>query len=198
MKSFLETLSEYPILSSEEMQSISTKVHIKKVAKGEILQTKGDLSNRIFFVKKGLLRSYSIDENEKEHIFMFASEDWIMSDLSSHAFNAPPELYIDAVEDSEIEICPQDFFVNVVLQHPEFGFSGTDKLTKRVAVLQKRVIMLMSASARERYENFLETYPKIAQRVPQRMIASYLGITPEALSKIRGEMSRRKTTGLII
>ena len=64
---------------------------------------------------------------------------------------------------------------------------GIEKLLKRVAVLQKRIIMLMSATAWERYQDFIETYPNIVQRVPQKMIASYLGITPEALSKIRGE-----------
>ena len=67
-----------------------------------------------------------------------------------------------------------------------------DKLIKRVTVLQKRVIMLMSSKAIERYDAFLETYPDIVQRVPQRMIASYLGITPEALSKLKGDRISRQ------
>lgn len=111
---------------------------------------------------------------------MFAPEDWIIAD------NLPPEnpsdLYIDALEDSEI------IQINKDLEAP----FASKKLIKRMSVLQKRIIMLMSASAFERYEHFVETYPNIIQRVPQKMIASYLGITPEALSKIKGEQAKRK------
>lgn len=104
---------------------------------------------------------------------MFAPEDWIIGD------NLPPEepcdLYIDALEDTVVHVFEKD--LNREHNH--------EKLIRRLAVLQKRVIMLMSATAIERYEHFIETYPKITRRVPQRMIASYLGITPEALSKIK-------------
>ena len=143
------------------------------VKKGQILQRKGDLNSKIYRVESGLLRSYSIDEKGKEHIFMFAPEGWIIAD------NVPPvqpcELFIDAIESS------------VVLQSDKSPDSKHDvqKLINRIAVLQERVIMLMSASAIERYEHFVHTYPGIVQRVPQRMIASYLGITPEALSTVK-------------
>ena len=99
------------------------------------------------------------------------------------------ELFIDALEDSELEATPSsDFNLDQLVTTNE----DTVRLIKRAAVLQRRVIMLMSASARERYEHFIKTYKTIVNRVPQRMIATYLGITPEALSKIRGEMAREK------
>ena len=114
----------------------------------------------------------------------------MITDIGSAPFNQPAELCIDALEDSEIEVVQMRLFEKFLDIRPEaFGF-GIEKLLKRVAVLQKRVIMLMSASAKERYEDFIKTYPNIVQRVPQKMIASYLGITPEALSTIRGEMAR--------
>jgi len=148
------------------------------IPKGQILQSTGELSTKMYFVKSGLLRSYSIDEKGREHIFMFAPRDWVMAD------NVPPdqpgELFIDALEDSEA----------VVLLKEEEDMANPAKLLKRVRTLQKRVIMLMSASAIERYEHFVATYPDIVQRVPQRMIASYLGITPEALSKVKGDRKR--------
>lgn len=148
-----------------------------EITKGQIIQRKGDLNSKVYQVKSGLLRSYTIDSKGKEHIFMFAPEGWIIAD------NAPPEqpcdLFIDALEDSKIIQKGKDFDS----EHE------TQKLIKRVAVLQKRVIMLMSAPAIERYVHFIHTYPDIVQRVPQRMIASYLGITPQALSTLRSEIA---------
>ncbi|MEM7510536.1 MAG: Crp/Fnr family transcriptional regulator [Bacteroidota bacterium] len=151
--------------------------HIKK---GEILQAKGELHTRAYFVKKGLVRSYTIDKKGREHIFMFAPEGWIVGD--STLPEDPCELYIDALEDSVIIPLDKD----VKTAH------DPTKLFNRLRVLQKRVIMLMSASALERYEHFVETYPDIVQRVPQRMIASYLGITPEALSNIKNQYLKRE------
>jgi hypothetical protein len=101
---------------------------------------------------------------------MFAPEGWIIGD--SVASDEPADLFIDVLEDTRLV----EISKNNDMKH------STDKLLKRMAVLQKRIIMLMSSSAIKRYEHFIETYPDITQRVPQRMIASYLGITPEALS----------------
>lgn len=143
-----------------------------EVKKGTILQRKGDLNSKIYVVQSGLLRSYTIDKKGKEHIFMFAPENWIIGDNVSP--EKPCELYIDALEDS------------VVVQKEKNGIiSDSKKLINRLETLQKRIILLMSASAIERYEDFMQTYPQIMQRVPQKMIASFLGITPEALSTVK-------------
>lgn len=108
---------------------------------------------------------------------MFAPEGWIMSD--NQPADKPAELFIDVLEDTEA----------VVHQKAEANPSEVDvyKLFKRISVLQKRIIMLMSSSALDRYKHFVETYPEIVIRVPQKMIASYLGITPEALSRAKHE-----------
>ena len=112
---------------------------------------------------------------------MFAPENWIITDNCEG--DIPCDLYIDAIEDSTITVTEKDF---TKLS------SDRKSLIKRINVLQKRVIMLMSSPAVERYQHFVETYPDIIQRVPQRMIASYLGITPEALSRLRKEISKNK------
>lgn len=169
---------------------INKGITLKKVKKGETLQLKGDRIINDYYVRKGLLRSYTIDEKGKEHIFMFASEDWLMSDIESQVFNKTAELYIDALEDSEIEMIDRKAFRNIDTAK-YFDGNELNKLLKRVAVLQRRVLLLMSATAMERYEHFLETYPNIVQRVPQKMIASYLGITPEGLIKIRGQRVKK-------
>jgi CRP-like cAMP-binding protein len=144
-----------------------------KVKKGEILQRKGDLNSKVYQVQSGLLRSYSIDAKGKEHIYMFAPENWIIADSVSP--ENPCDLFIDALEDS------------VVIKETKdaIAIHDTQKLVNRLEVLQKRIIRLLSASAIERYEHFLATYPDMVQRVPQKMIASYLGVTPEALSTVK-------------
>ena len=150
------------------MNSITAK-------KGQILQYKGDLNTKVYLVESGLLRSYTIDEKGREHIFMFAPKGWIVADNLSA--DEPADLFIDVLEEAVLVVKEKQIESEPHLQ----------KMVNRLGVLQKRVIMLMSASAIERYEHFVNTYPDIVQRVPQRMIASYLGITPEALSKVKSE-----------
>ncbi len=193
MLSFKELFLSNIALSAEQLEKFNQIVYTKTVPKGHILLRKGENSSKGYFVKKGCLRSYSIDEKGKEHIFMFAPEGWLASDIANQFRSIPSDLFIDALEDSEVEVLDiraaeaAGFDVRQL-----FGVgNGTEKLVNRIAVLQKRIIMLMSASAWERYEHFLETYPNIVQRVPQRMIASYLGITPEALSKLRGDKVKK-------
>ena len=150
-----------------------------EVKKGTLLQRKGEINSKVYHVQSGLLRSYAIDDKGKEHIFMFAPEGWTMGDAQSK--EEPCDLYIDAIEDSVVIVQEKDI---------EREQKNAGAFIKRMLVLQQRVIMLMSASAIERYDRFEETYPDIVQRVPQKMIASYLGITPEALSKVKSNRRR--------
>tara|TARA_B100000795_G_scaffold103119_1_gene76016 strand:+ start:12 stop:569 length:558 start_codon:yes stop_codon:yes gene_type:complete len=179
-----------------EILNLVTEEKIKRFNKGEIIQREGENSSTAFFVKKGLLRSYTIDDKGKEHIFMFAPESWVIADIESHQFNQPAKLFIDCIEESDVIILDRSLLISQELNIDQLK-NNVNLLSRRVAVLQKRVIMLMSASAKERYELFLETYPKIPNRVPQRMIASYLGITPQALSTIRGEITRKNKNSVI-
>lgn len=155
----------------------SNAVKEVKIKKGQIIQRKGDLNSKVYQVESGLLRSYSIDQKGKEYIYMFAPENWIVADTVSP--ESPCELFIDALEDSIVIQIEKDLTT----------ITDNQKLIKRIEVLQKRIIMLMSSSAIERYEHFIQTYPDIVQRVPQKMIASYLGITPQALSTLRAEIA---------
>jgi len=130
----------------------------------------------VYHVHSGLLRSYAIDQNGKENIFMFAPEGWVIADTNSP--DTPSVLFIDALEDSVVTALPKDL---------EREKDNIGALTNRLSALQARVIMLISTNAIERYEHFVKTYPNIVQRVPQRMIASYLGVTPETLSAAKSK-----------
>ena len=169
----------------QDILSIDKNAKTLHFKKGEILQHTGENKTIAYFIKKGLLRSYTIDEKGKEHIYMFASEGWLMSDIESQEFEQPTQLFIDCLEDTEVIAFDRRCFKIANLSQDQLK-ENNNLLARRVAVLQRRVIMLMSASAEERYHRFLETYPELPNRVPQRMIASYLGITPQALSTIRG------------
>lgn len=162
---------------------------IKQFQKGAMLQHAGDALAKTFYVKKGLLRSYIIDSKGKEHIFMFAPEGWIIADAEALEFNEPVQLFIDCLEDSEVIIFNKDYLFKADLPKEKI-VRNVQLLYRRLAKLQRRVLMLMGSPAIDRYTYFLDTYPELPHRIPQRMIATYLGITPQALSTIRGKIAQ--------
>ena len=129
------------------------------------------------------MRSFFVDEGGKEHTFMFAPEGWVIADLEASGFGNATRLAIEALEDSEVELRPM---LDRVLEAQD-AESQFKLMHRRAGALQRRVLMMMSTSALERYEFFLETYPQLSGRISQKLIASYLGITPQALSKLRAE-----------
>ena len=191
LNSFIDTLNRDTFHSKQEIENLKQKISIKTISKGTILAREGEANTNIFFVRKGLLRSYSVDRNGKMHIFKFASEGWHIS--GGAEIGAPNKLFIDAIEDTEVEEMPFEVFIE---EFVPFEVNSVNKrmvkVIRHITALKDRIIMLMSSSVLERYEYFLKTYPDIVQRVPQKMIASFLGITPEALSKVKGERARKK------
>jgi CRP-like cAMP-binding protein len=157
--------------------------------KGHIIQHAGDTNASTYYVKKGLLRSYIIDSKGKEHIFMFASENWIIADLEALEFNEPVKLFIDCLEDTDVIVFDKKCLFKADFSKKKIE-ENTQLLYRRIGKLQRRVLMLISSPAIDRYNYFLDTYPELPNRVPQRMIATYLGITPQALSTIRGKIAR--------
>jgi len=167
-----------------------------QVTKGEYLLRAGERSRYSFHVQKGLLRAFTVDEKGKEHVYMFAPEGWIVGDVAAHVFDRVAELNVIANEDSEvIKVMTPSMAENEPNDDAMSALPPEEiiKLARRVGRLQDRINMLLSASAAERYEHFLEMYPEISHRVPLKQIASYLGMTPEALSKVRRERVQSKS-----
>ena len=191
---FLKFLNPDFIPNPEIEKEFEGAIQVKKIKRKELLQRKGDTHSKAYFVKKGLLKSYVLDEKGKEHIFMFAPENWIVTDINSVTNYGETELFIQAIEDSEVEIIQGEAFLKLTHELHSNRKAEERKLLKRNAVLQKRIISLMSKSAIERYEDFIATYPGIVQRVPQKLIASYLGITPQALSKTISQSYKKMIT----
>lgn len=173
-------------------ESISLNQKEISLKKGTIIQLQGDKLLKFYKVKKGLLRSYILDEKGKEHTYMFAPEDWVIGDVYAFSKNIPTELFIDVIEDSDVIVFnAYKMDENTTLKLEEYK-NEFGRLVNRVGVLQERVLRLLSATALTRYKHFVKTYPQILNRVPQKMIATYLGITPEALSKVRSEWVKAK------
>lgn len=172
-------------LSENDFQQVLPHISTKTVAKGEYLLQQGDICSHFFFVEQGLLRMYALNEEGKENILQFATENWIVSDRGSVYFQEPSSYYIDAVEDTQVILLNDSFITQVANINPDFRKKNEQLLHNHIRQLYKRIGQLLGASAKSRYLDFVSMYPDIMLRVPQWMIASYLGITPESLSRVR-------------
>ena len=184
-------LSEILEIPKDAITTCSGFYVSKKVAKNEFLLREGEICLDTFFVEKGLLRMFSLDKNGKEHVIQFAPENWLISDRSSLNFNEKSKFYIEAIEDTEVFILGNDFFTKMIENYPHIAERNDLLLQKHIRNLQNRVNSLLADTAEERYMNFIKMYPDILLRVPQWMVASYLGITPESLSRVRKELARK-------
>lgn len=169
----------------------SGKIKQIEVKKGDFLMKQGDTCIHSFFVEKGLLRYYSIDDKGKEHILHFAPEGWFLSDRDSIYFNIPTHYYTEALEDSTVIMLEKDFFISFAEDVQFFAQLNERLLHNHIRHLQKRITQLLSATAEERYLDFVKIYPDIMLRVPQWMVASYLGIAPESLSRVRKDLANK-------
>ena len=191
INTYLAKVLEVP---KEKLSLCNVQYEIKKVPKGVFLLQYGEVCRNTFFVEKGLLRMFSIDKNGKEHIIQFAPENWLIGDRSSLYFNEKSNYFIEAIEESEISFLPRDFFNKLLEEFPNSIEKNDLVLQKHVKSLQDRINSLLGETAEERYLKFTKRYPDLLIRVPQWMIASYLGITPESLSRVRKELARKNFT----
>lgn len=178
-------------VDENEILSIIENCDIKSFKKGQFLLRKNEQCKHTFFVENGLLRQYSIDEKGKEHILSFAPENWFVTDRESSYFNQPSAYYIQALEDSSVVMLNEDFIHLLSERFPTFIDFNNRLLHNHIRHLQNRINLLLSAAAEDRYLQFIKMYPDILLRVPQTMVASYLGITPESLSRVRRELAQK-------
>ena len=170
---------------------IFDNLQIKQVPKGTILLHKGDTCKSVYKVIKGCLRSYVIDKSGKEHILQFAAEDWLITDMDSFVNNKPSGIFIDVIEDSELAFLTNSNYKNInQLSHDDL-LEQNKKLVNNLIANNKRLTNLLSATAEERYRDFIDTYPTLVQRLPLKLIASYLGMTPEYLSDVRRKLTQK-------
>ena len=187
----LKNISRYIQLTKEETEYFTSLLKEKKLRRKQYLLQEGDICRHENFVVQGCLRTYHIDSKGQEHIVQFAVEDWWIGDMYSSLTGEPAEYNIDAIEDTEALLLTNESHEKLLHEAPVFERFFRLLMQNRFIAMQRRLRGNIVDTAEEKYKNFIRLYPNIAQRVPQHNIASYLGITPESLSRIRKQMAER-------
>jgi CRP-like cAMP-binding protein len=188
---FFSNFNNKVSLTTEEEALIKTYLTPKKLRKRQYLLQEGDVCKAFAFIEKGVLRAYSIDDNGNEHIIQFGIEGWFISDLYSFLTGEPATYNIDAIEDAELVLINKAAHEELLRKLPKYETLTRLNITGAYLAMQKRLTSIISFPLEERYANFTALYPEIVQRVPQHMIASYMGLTPETLSRIRRRISSK-------
>lgn len=187
---FAAYLKEKAQLTDEEMEQVRAVTIHKRLRKRQYLLQEGDVCHYNCFVAKGCLRNYRVSEDGIEHILRFAVENWWISDQESYNNGTRSKNNIDALEDSEMLLIEKDDFNKLIDTIPRFREFRDQLKARSFDASQNRIMSNISDTAEERYVNFMKTYPDIFTRVPLHMIASYLGVSRETLSRIRNQYTK--------
>lgn len=185
-------LAESISLTSEEFEFCKTLFVPKKLRKRQYLLQEGDVCKYTTFVSKGFLRSYSVDDKGNEHILQFAFEGWWLADLYSFLTGEPSKLNMEAMEPCELLLITKPSWELLLEKIPAFEKYFRILIQNNLIATQRRLMGNLSETAEQKYLNFITNYPGCLRRVPLHMIASYLGIQPETLSRIRSNLASRK------
>lgn len=190
----LDHIARHVQLSEEEQALLISFVQFKKIKKKQFLFQEGEICTAAVFVTSGLLRLYGIDKNGFEHILQFAPPGWWIGDINSFLTQKPGTLNVDAIEDTEIIVIQKTDLDRLYTAVPKFERFFRILAEKSLATCQHRIINNLSLSAAERYNSFCELYPSLIQSLSQKYVASFIGVTPEFLSKmLSGSMPKKSS-----
>ncbi|MBC7847329.1 MAG: Crp/Fnr family transcriptional regulator [Flavobacterium sp.] len=191
MPLILDNLSKHIKLTPQEQELFLSKTEIRQYKAKTILLNAGEVCKTSYFVNSGLLRSFNINDNIVEHVLSFACSGWWISDMYSLLSQKPGNLFIQVLEDAEIVLLSKE--------NQEMLFQEIPKLERFFRILtenslvahQERLMDNLSLTTEERFEKFCNKHRDLIQKVPQKQIASYLGVTPEFFSKMKSKMLRK-------
>ena len=186
-----DTIQKTVDIKEDEFIAFTKYFTPKKVGKRQYFLREGEICFHQAFVNKGILRSYTIDSNGNEVILQFASKRWWVADLSSYINHEPSFLNIEALEDSELLLLTRPAWEEAMREIPILERFYRLIIQNHLISTQKRLVHSLSETAEEKYLRFLQGFPDSVQRVPQHMIASYLGIARETLSRVRGQLASK-------
>ena len=192
MKLLKQNISKHISLSESDMEAFCHLFKPKTILKKNFLLREGEVCQFEEFITKGLFRVFHIDNNGFEQILYFAMENWWITDIDSFTNEKPSQLFIEAIEDSEVLLISKT--------DKELAYTNLPKIEKLLRImtqkthvaLQRRMIDNLSKTADQRYQDFIKKYPQLFQRLTNLQIAAYLGISHEFLSKIRKKISLKK------
>lgn len=183
--------TNYIPLKNAEKDELKNRVVEKKIKRRQFVLQEGDICKHYTFVVSGCFKMYGVDDSGAEHNIQFAAENEWIADISSFYSGAASPLFIEAIEASVILQIDKTNLIYLYHNHPKFDRIFRIIIEEKFIELQNRVLQNISSTANERYETFLKQYPSLAYRLPNTQIASYIGITPEFLSKIRRINSKK-------
>ena len=191
MALILQNIDKIVSLSDREKETILSKIEIKHYKAKTVLLNAGEICKHSYFVNSGILRSFNINDNIVEHVLQFACEGWWIGDMYSLITQKPGNLYVEVNEDAEVVLLSKE--------NQEELFQEISKLERFFRILtenslvanQERIMDNLSLSAEERFEKFCSKYPTLIQKVPQKQVASYIGVTPEFFSKMKAKMLKK-------
>ena len=188
---FFQKFNETVPLTQEEQGFIKNYLTPKKLRRKQYLLQEDDVCKFIAFVERGALRAYTVSDKGAEHIIQFALEGWLISDLFSFLTGEPATYNIDALDDTELVLISKSNYEELLKKLPKFETYARLQLTGAYIAMQRRLTSIISLPLEERYAYFTKLYPDIIQRVPQHIIASYMGLTPETLSRVRKRLTQK-------
>nr|WP_315203284.1 Crp/Fnr family transcriptional regulator [uncultured Flavobacterium sp.] len=178
-------------LNNDEKQLVTELFKPRLYRKRQYVLQEGDICNQFNFIVRGCLRMYKVDDKGNTHILQFASENWWLGNIGSFHERKPSELNIDAIEDTMVLQISHDNLTLLYTNAPKFDRIFRVLIENSFVSLQKRLLQNISSTAEERYHSFLDSYSHLSNRLPQTQIASFLGITPEFLSRLRNRQSKK-------
>jgi CRP-like cAMP-binding protein len=185
----LKNIGRHIQLDKKEADFFISILQVRTLKRKEFLLKPGEISRTENFINKGCLRTYTVDDNGFEHILMFAIEDWWTGDLNSFLNQSPATYYVEALEDTEVIQYTKEDLDRLFEKVPKFERFYRIALQKSLIGLHQRISQNLSLTAEQRYINFQKKYPHLLERLSQKQIAAYLGITPIFLSMLRRKLS---------
>jgi len=180
-----EHIERKVVLTSQEKHKVESFLRFKKLRKRQFLLQEEAVCRDFAFVSKGLLKSYALDEKGNENINLFGWEGWWISDFHSFLFRTPSILAIEAIEDCELLLLSRADYETLLDEVPSMERYFRLVYEKSLATKDRRLLQAQTFSAEEKYQDLILMYPELLERIPQTLLASFLGLTPETFSRVK-------------
>ena len=191
MQSILQNIAKHVSLTNEEEILFLSKIETKQYKAKTILLSSGEIADSTYFVNSGILRSFNVNDNIIEHVLHFACEGWWIGDMYSYISEKPGNLFIEVLEDAELVIISKENHQILYKEIPKLERFFRILAENSLVAHQERLMDNLSLSAEERFEKMCKKYPSLIQKVAQKHLASYIGVTPEFFSKMKSKLLRK-------